>query len=339
MTHHEYVLFDPLFDDAGAEAMVRLCERFGRYGMYSQERVDSEIGEGLTQRHDAVMNYLRSGGRHGRHDSPDRLAARTNYFREEYAYGTEPLIEGVEPFLFHEGFVDAARKIHGRPLVEPAIVFANLMVPGQELALHTDVPEFRGANRKLHPQWLLVAMRHSGLFEDWRMPIATGVAWFHDCKGGEFAFYPDGAGGEAVTHEVTYNTALLVDTDSVFHGVDPIDLPTGELPPLKPGMHLVSAGDERWWVRAGDDVVASYRWDELRFSISWKAYCFADEAERDAWESHTDDLDLEWTLARLVDDLRERGRIDGDPPPTRELAETIIDEYIRFPAATSEPAR
>jgi hypothetical protein len=50
------------------------------------------------------------------------------------------------------------------------------MVPGQELALHTDVPEFRGANRKLHPQWLLVAMRHSGLFEDWRMPIATGVA-------------------------------------------------------------------------------------------------------------------------------------------------------------------
>jgi hypothetical protein len=110
VTAHEYVLFDPLFsDDAVADAMVRLCERFGRYGMYSQENADSEIGEGLTQRHDAVMNYIRSGGRHGRRDSPDRLAARTNYFREEYAYGTEPLIEGVEPFLFHEGFVDAAR--------------------------------------------------------------------------------------------------------------------------------------------------------------------------------------------------------------------------------------
>jgi hypothetical protein len=334
VTAHEYVLFDPLFDDDGvADAMVRLCERFGRYGMYSQENADSEIGEGLTQRHDAVMNYIRSGGRHGRRDSPDRLAARTNYFREEYAYGTEPLIEGVEPFLFHEGFVDAARKIHGRPLIEPAIVFANLMVPGQELALHTDVPEFRGANRKLHPQWLLVAMRHSGLFEAWRMPIATGVAWFHDCKGGEFAFYPDGPAGDAVTHEVAYNTALLVDTDSVFHGVDPIDLPTGDLPPLEPGMYLVFDGDERWSIRKGDAVVARYRWDELRFSISWKAYCFADEAERDAWKSHTDDLDLDWTLARLVDDLRERGRIDGDPPPSRELAETIIDEYIRFPAA------
>ena len=40
--------------------------------------------------------------------------------------------------------------------------------------MHTDVPEFRGANRKLVPQWLLVVMHHSGLFEDYRMPIATG---------------------------------------------------------------------------------------------------------------------------------------------------------------------
>ena len=75
------------------------------------------------------------------------------------------------------------------------------MVPGQELAVHTDVPEFRGCNRKVMPQWLLVAMHHSGLFDEWRMPIATGVAWFHDCDGGEFCYYPGGAeravGGQA----------------------------------------------------------------------------------------------------------------------------------------------
>jgi hypothetical protein len=93
-------------------------------------------------------------------------------------------------------------------------------------------------------------------------------------------------------------------------------------------------GEERWSVRSGDDVVARYPWDELRFSISWKAYCFADAAERDAWRAHTDDLDLDWILARLVNDLRERGRITGTTPPSRELAETIIDEYIKFPAPT-----
>ena len=57
MTRHEYVLFDPLFSDRDAEGMVRLCERFGGYGMYSAENEGGpEIGEGLTQRHDAVLN-------------------------------------------------------------------------------------------------------------------------------------------------------------------------------------------------------------------------------------------------------------------------------------------
>jgi hypothetical protein len=333
MAEHEYVLFDPLFSDRDAEGMVRLCERYGRYGMYSAENEGGpEIGEGLTQRHDAVLNYLKAGGMHGAGEPISVLAARTNYFREEYAYGTRTLIDGIEPFLFHDGFVEAARRIHGRQVIEPAIVFANLMVPGQELALHTDVPEFRGVNRKLHPQWLLVAMRHSELFEDWRMPIATGVAWFHDCDGGEFAFYPDGADGPPVYQKVAYNTALLVDTDSVFHGVDRVAPGEAtELPALKPGMKLTFEGDGRWSVREGDAIVAEYPWDVLRFSISWKAYCFTDEAERDAWRTHTDDLSLDATLATFVDDLRARGLVTGDAPPPRELALMIIDEYIRFP--------
>jgi hypothetical protein len=183
---HTVVEFDELLGEDGAAAIVELCERFGRYGMYSQEHVESEIGRGLSQRHDAASNFVRTGGRFARDEPVAMLAARTNYFREEYAYGAEPIIAGIEPYLFHEGFADAARKVHDRPVIEPAIVFANLMVPGQELAVHTDVPEFRGCNRKVMPQWLLVAMHHSGLFDAWRMPIATGVAWFHDCEGGEF---------------------------------------------------------------------------------------------------------------------------------------------------------
>ena len=322
---------DPLFGDAGA-AMVDLCERYGRYGMYSQEHVESEIGRGLAQRHDAVLNHLRTGGRRRRDEPIALLAARTNYFREEYAYGTEPRIGGIEAFLFHEGFVEAARRVHARPVIEPAIVFANLMVPGQELAVHTDVPEFRGANRKLHPQWLLVAMRHSGLFEEWRMPIATGVAWFHDAQGGEFTFWPDGPDAPPVSRAVTTDTALVLDTDSVFHGVEPIAAPSDEIAPLQAGMGLEPAGDGRWEVRDDATVVAAYRWTDLRFSVSWKAYCFADAAERDAWRTHAEDLELDWILARLVDDLRGRGRIEAETPAPRDLALMIIDEYIRFPA-------
>ena len=332
-TQHTYVVFDALFDEAGAEAMIRLCERFESYGMYSQENVDSEIGRGLSQRHDSVANFLRTGGRQGRHEPVAALAARTNYFREEYAYGQRALIDGIEPFLNHDAFIDAARQVHGRPVIEPAIVFANLMVPGQELALHTDVPEFRGLNRKGCPQWLLVAMHHSGLFAEWRMPIATGVAWFHDCKGGEFAFFPNGAGAPAVAHEVAFNTALLLDADSVFHGVDRIASLADGMAPLKPGMRLHFAGDDRWVVRDDDREVVRYMWDELRFSVSWKAYCFEDDDEQRTWRQHADDLTLDVVVDRMVDDLRSRGRIEREVPGNRDLALLIIEEYIRFPNA------
>ena len=318
MSMHHYELFDPLLSAADADRMVRLCERYGRYGMYSQEASESEIGQGLAQRHDAVMNFVKRSGASERDEPLSVLAARTNYFRESYAYGDEIVIDGVEPFLRHAGFVEAARAVHGRPQIVPAIVYANILLPGQELAVHTDVPEFRGANRKKFPQWLMVAMHHSGLFDAWRMPIVTGVSWFSACAGGEFVFYPDGADGAPVVLPARRNTAILLDTDSVFHGVARVGV-DATMAPLHPGMQLRFDGDGRWSAREDDDtVVASYAWDELRFSISWKAYCFADAAERRAWQEHSDDLALDAILDRLVDDLRARGRLSGSvpPPPT-----------------------
>ena len=332
----DVVVIDELFDAAGAAAMVELCERFGAYRMYAEhEQHQTDIGRGLSQRHDSLVNFIRTGGRFGHDESPRSLAVRTSYFREEYAYGTQVRISGIEPFLRHEAFVDAARKVHGRRVIEPAIAYANLMVPGQELAVHTDVPEFRGCNRKVVPQWLLVVMHHSGLFDEWRMPIATGIAWFHDCDGGALAYWPDGPALPAATHAAKFNTAMVLDTDTIFHGVDRIaTVSEDDLPPLRPGMVLAPIGGGEWTVRAGEsNPIVHYKWDDLRFAVSWKAYCFQDEAERDAWRDHADDLTVDAVVDRLVDDLRERGRVDGDVERNADLGLLLIDEYVRFPVA------
>jgi hypothetical protein len=331
MSMHRYASFDPLLQDAEAGQMVGLCERYGSYGMYSEEPTFEGIGAGLPARWDAVRNFLKSGGRFRREEPLERLAARTNYFRETYAYGDDVRAPGIEPFLRHEGFIESSRWLFGRPIIEPAIVFANLLVPGQELAVHTDVGEFRGINRKSHPQWLIVAMHHSGLFEDWRMPIATGVAWFHDCNGGEFAFYPDGADGAPVAHPVRYNTALLMDTDSVFHGVDRVAETATAVDGLKPGMRLVFRGRSEWAICEGDQELRRYRWEDLRFSISWKAYCFADQAEQRRWREHSDDLRVGAVVDRMVEDLRARDLIRGDRPSDADLVEVLIDSYIHYP--------
>jgi hypothetical protein len=329
-------ILDPCFDDATAASMVDLCERFGRYRMYAEhEQLDTDIGRGLAQRHDALTNFLRTGGLAHAHETATALAVRTSYFREEYAYGRDERIDGIAPFLYHPRFVEAARHIHGRAVIEPAIAYANLMVPGQELAVHTDVPEFRGANRKLLPQWLLVVMHHSGLFDDYRMPIATAIAWFHDCDGGELAYWPEGAEHEIQRHRVRDNTAMVLDTDSVFHGVDRVsDVPTDDLPPIRPGTTLDHEDNKRWALHAQNgDEIGRYDWQELRFSVSWKAYCFRDEHERDTWKAHRDDLTLDRILDVLVDDLVARGCVERDVERDAALGQLLIDEYIGFPVS------
>ena len=336
---NRYAELEPFLPADQAHDLVRLCEDFGSYGLYSEEGLNEGIGEGLPQRFDAAFNFIQTGGRFGRtREDLEILAGRTNYFRETYAYADEISAPGIEPLYYSEDLIENARKIFDRPVVEPAIVYANILLPGQELALHTDVPEFRGMNRKIHPQWLLVAMHHSGLFEEFRLPIATAVSWYQDTKGGEFAFYPDGADAPAHTYSVRFNSAIITDTDSVFHGVDRVLDNRSSMPAFKPGMRVHPEGDGVWVVRDGQEEIARYQWNEMRFSISWKAYCFKDEEERRKWLHTSADLKLDDVLEKLCDDLRKRGRISDTQPENRELAEILVDEYIHFPPSLSAQA-
>lgn len=332
-----YELINPVFSDEQADAIVRLCERYGSYGTYAQKQIEEDFGNNLFQRHDVGMNFFKTGGRFGRQEEITSLAARTNYFRETYAYA-EPIVPGIEPFLRNEAFVAAARQLFDRPVIEPAIVFANLHTPGMEHGVHTDVPEFRGCNRTKDPEFLMVVMHHSGLFDRWRMPIATLVSWWSHCEGGDFVYYAAGPDGPPSTVPAKFNTAILTDTDTVFHGVDRVASAADAMDPIMPGMHLDYTGDGHWDVRDGDRCIASYPWGEVRFSVSWKAYCFEDEAERRMVHEHTDDLTREQILHILVSDLRERGRLGDAVPAGRDLALIMIDEYIRFPPAVCAAA-
>lgn len=332
MPTNPIVVIDPVVDDRRAEAVLEGWKAFLFYGQYSHEGYAPNYAPELAHRYDAAMNFIRTGGRFGRRDEGmDLLLARTNYFRETYVYGEEVASESLAFLMHHASLLDAARQLHGRPVIEPSILYANVMAPGQELAVHTDVPEFRGASRKEFPEWLLVVMRHSGLFEEWRMPIATGICYFGGGEGGELAYYPDGAAGDAAVYRPRHNTAAMLDTDTVFHGVDRVRGDESQLAAIEPGMQIIYAGDDRWEVRDGDAVAATHRSDELRLSISWKAYCFADEAEREAWRTHSDDLTLEPILETLEAELRRRGVLTGERPEPAEFGKLLIDEYVKFP--------
>jgi hypothetical protein len=331
-----YVHFDPLLTPDEADAMLRICHRFGTYSTYGSDAAPEERGQvrfapEVPQRYDAALNFVKTGGRFAQREDPRMLAARTNYFRGTYYYaGRGDAVAGIDPFLRHPGFADAARRVHECGVVVPAIVYANLLLPGQELAVHTDVPEFRGANRTLVPQWLCVVMLHSGLFDAWRRRIATGIAYFSDCAGGELAFYPDGPEAPPKTIPARHNTAIVMDTDTIFHGVDRV-ASDDPVPPFSPGMQLRPEAAGTWCLVDGDRERARYAWEELRFSVSWKAYCYADEADRLRAERHEDDLSLDRILEVLCADLRGRGVLGDARPPDADLARLLIDTYVRFP--------
>src|SRR6476620_1496434 len=105
----DVIVLDPLMTDEEADAILDLWRRFGSYGLYSNEGYEVAFAPELAQRYDAAVNFVRTGGRFGRKDT-DRglMAARTNYFRETYAYGSEVAAPGIEMFMDHPSLVDAA---------------------------------------------------------------------------------------------------------------------------------------------------------------------------------------------------------------------------------------
>jgi hypothetical protein len=328
-----FLHMDPFLSLDDADNMLRIAESFSSFGTYANEASSDGLGEELPQRFDVGLNYVNGGidGR-GNEDEPAQAASRTNYFRETYAYGEDVRALGIEPFMAHPALRETARQISGRDLIVPAIVYANLLIPGQELAIHTDVPEFRGANRKLLPQWLLVCMLHSGLFENWRIPIMTCVSWFGKARGGAFTFYPEGVAGAREAIPATHNSAILIDTDQVFHGVERVVHNLPDTPAIGKQTRLHHGGGDRWLLREGDTVLGEYSWSNLRYSISWKGYCFKDEHEQAKWRDGADNLTLDVILDTLETELHERHILSGGRPEPTEFAMMLVGTFIRFPA-------
>jgi len=330
---HTHLHLDPFLSKEDAQTMVSIAESFGSFGTYADEATSEGMGEELPQRFDVGIHYIQQGlAGSGNEDPPEVAASRTNYFRETYAYGNDILAPGITPFMAHPALKQTASDISGCSNIVPAIVYANLLTPGQELAIHTDVPEFRGASRKIVPQWLLVVMLHSGLFDRWRVPIVTCVSWFGEDNGSAFTFYPAGANGTRKSIPAQHNSAILVDADKVFHGVERVASDRDRaLPRIGKETRLQHCGESIWSLCEGDEILAQYDWAQIRYSISWKAYCFENDSKEATWRSGADELSLDTIVATLEEALRERGVLTGPRPAPTEFALMLADTFITFP--------
>lgn len=333
MTPPSHLLLDPALDPASWDRLRTLIATRGPYGTYVEGPLMSGFAAGLVRRHDALLHDLEVKAASGAMPDMAETSARGNLFRGVLAGEHTPPDDVVRALHGHAALRDAAHRISGRPYVEPTMLYVNLMLPGQELFTHSDTPEFVGLSKETAPEWLLVVMHHSGLFEDQRIAIAGGVIFVEAlAEGGAFRCWPEGADAPSVDVQPSPNTAIWLDADRVFHRVDRVGGHDAPAPPAQPDMVLVWTPDG-WRLQRGDEVVAHYAHADVRTSVQWKARCFADEA---AWAAaqRAPAMRIEDVVARLVEDLRERGILGGvDQPSEIELALLMMRTYIPFPEA------
>jgi hypothetical protein len=289
-----------------------------------------------TSPHHPVQRYFSSAAESRAQSGPGEMIIAPN-FRGDWAT-LENRVPGVGFLLEEPRLRDAAARLFQSEEVVPWGVYSNItwQLPFDQGKGHTDVPAFLGVDRSEHPIWFLSSMGHSGLFEKERIDIATAVSWFYRGDDGGFTYWPDGPDRPPRLHEGDiFNTGFMGDNDRMYHRVRPVGhRARGLLMGMSLDTRLEHGGDDRWAIRDGDETLAEMGFDELRISVSWKAYVYRDRDQRRRHESGTERLDLDTVVDRLLDDLAARGtpiaRPD-DPHRDEPWIELLTRTYVQTP--------
>lgn len=230
-------------------------------------------------------------------------------------------------------WIAAAHEAFDAGIVKPIRCVVNLNPPAPASPPHLDLPVFRGFSAPQVPIWLLMSMTHSGLFLDWLVPLASGVAWFWRGTGGEFEYWPGSPSGDGISERPPmWNTGVMADNEVMWHRVGAIGTAQQQAlsPPTVPGDARMHWTGDAWEARQGDKPLACFSPDEVRISFVWKAYVFRDEEHLCSFEDKAYDLDLDTVVEMLCADLAARGlpsRRPADPLNDTEWREMVASTY------------
>jgi len=255
------------------------------------------------------------------------------WFRQDVGAAGLPLVDGAEVIIDNPHFIAAAHAVYGAGcIVRPTNAYVNIMGPTPfPFMPHLDVPAFRGFTRAEHPIWLLKIMQNSGMFEQWRIHIATAVSWFYEGEGGDFNYWPEGPQGPQMTESPPMrNVSIVADNEATFHGVAPVGPADAKMPHGVNSHSRMVHGDAGWDVLDAEGaVITSYTDAEVRITVSWKADVFLDAEEARRADAGEDTLDLDTVVTMFQTDLHARG-IDIDRPTDPVSNE----EWVALIAAT-----
>jgi hypothetical protein len=230
----------------------------------------------------------------------ERVSFTPPWFRQDFARESQVLVPGAEVILANERFAEGARQLAGGAdaVARPQAVYVNIMAPTPfSFPPHLDIPAFRGFTRATQPVWLLKTMKTSGLFEEWRTKIATGVSWFYVGVGGDFHYWPDGTDGPMAVESSPYGNV----------GVSALGESGATMPEGLTRESQLVRSESGWAVHDADGVTQShFSDDDVRITVSWKADIFANAEEAERHGSGENALSLETVVELFQRDLAAR---------------------------------
>jgi len=258
------------------------------------------------------------------HDMPDTLGGPYTQPRYVARLDDECLLQNVN-------WIQTARDCYSARIIQPYKCILNINGPMAAGMIHVDLPVYRGFTQDDAPLWLLMTMTYSRLFQDWMVPIASGLAWFYRGTGGAFVHWPDGVDAPPHREEPPmWNSGLMSDNEYMWHAVGATGTES-ERAALKRGLkhsdRLHHAAGGHWEISDGERVAARLAPEQVRVSLLWKAYAFFDEDHLASFRKP----EMNLTIDRIIDiyraDLAGRGvaippsRSVFDDPDWRETLE------------------
>jgi len=250
------------------------------------------------------------------HKNPNEGLTRA-WFRNFWALGGKPIFDGAESLFNNQRFIDAAKQSFQAEVIRPVTMMTNLNLPGPALTQHLDLPFFRGMTNREVPSWMLEPMGYSGLFHEWAIPVASAITWFYDGEGGEFEYWPNGAGAPSSSERPPYsNKCVLADNEYMYHRVGAVgssqEFWSEASVPYEATLALSPSRD--WDLRGKDNVLlATLPYDKVRLSVLWKAYCFDTQEMADSYDDHLNDLTVDRVVGIFSADLRSRNIAFDEP--------------------------
>lgn len=347
----------------------------------------------FSNRLDVGLHFVKTGGFNGYIEYFERMVARIIPFRKRlvhtksfHHYNSFLNLNQLKEFNTDE-FINNVRSVcaneiqntnHNEVKFDSIIneIFQldiMLILPGQELPMHLNVPYFWGADRNRLPHWLLVLMKNSKLFDHLFIPQVQGMSWFstdelisdkldenteHSDLGGDgadFYFYPylpdenakkqdtyddeNPYANKYVILKPTYNSAVFLDGAQVIHGLDRYK--PEDVPPLYAYNHHYTIRfdklDSMWHLYDfRNNLLRSYYKNDVKLMLVWNMHCFANESQRVKFrtEEGVKQLELDEIAEVFKKDLKAKNSLPSDDIALIDLWTIALKTYLKYPVNT-----